>query len=289
MAAHREGVWTGHNETPCLPGPDWRRAAREGAVLSGAAALVAGAASWVGLALPAGTIVLGMGALGLMGRHRDDRRRAERERTWDLREEFGVGPVWPVELMVRQGEAPTGCDRGLMWVEGDRILYAGLRTSFALAPAQTGGPVVHGPRLAGIRHRLNLPLARETPVGPLSLSFWPLSEGLLGAQEDAANLRVALNTVAGRRDHVLEALGQWPPLAIGPDAPTPRDLLLGALARVVGWTLFALVPAVALGAHPLFALAAFVVVAGLANWAAAYENAPRWRAYRDRRRLRRAS
>ena len=53
-----------------------------------------------------------------------------------MRAEFGGGVGWLVEVTVRQGETPTGMDRGMLWFEEDRLLFAGHRTSFALAPRQ---------------------------------------------------------------------------------------------------------------------------------------------------------
>ena len=285
MTAHREGVWTDVAEGPRTATTDWRRLALEWFGVGLVAIPVAAFALPIGLALPVGGIVLGGGTLGLMARHLDDRKRAMSERAKALRDEFGVGPVWTVDLMVRQGEVPTGRDEGLLWVEDGRIVFSGLRTSFALVPGQAAGAVQHLPRLSGLRHRLNLALARETDAGPLSLSFWPLASSLQRAESDAADLRYALNTVADRRDHTLEASGQWPPMARGPGGSSRRDLLLRALAPPLGGVLLGLVgfglflPNVVAGVVTLLVLAV-----GL-NLACYGESRPRWQAYRDARRL----
>lgn len=285
MTAHREGVWTDVAEAPRPATTDWRRLALEGFGIGLVAMPVAAFALPVGLAVPVGAVVLCGGTLGLMVRHLDDRKRAMGERARALRDEFGVGPVWTVDLMVRQGEAPTGRDQGLLWVEDERIVFSGLRTSFSLAPSQAAGPVHHLPQMSGLRHRLNLTLARETDAGPLSLSFWPLASGLQRSENDAADLRFALNTVAGRRDHALETTGQWPPTARGPGAPTSRDLLLRAMATPFVGAILGLVGFGMLLPNAAAATVVFLVFAVGLNLACFGESRPRWQAYRDARRL----
>ncbi len=287
MGEHREGVWTGQDIRPCPAQPNWRRLACEGGALAGGAALPF-LVSPLGVALPVAAVILGFGALGLMGRHSDDRRRQGKAPVQELREEFGVGSVWKVDLMIRQGEAPTGCDEGLMWVEGGRIVFSGLRTSFALVPAQAAGMVRHDPELRGQRLRLNLPLAKETPAGPLSLSFWPIAEGFRRAENDASDLRFALNRVL---DHggssPPELTGQWPPLGIGPGAPAPGALLARALLSPIGWTVVAAaIGSLVLTVSPWAGCLTFAVAAIGANWAVRIENVPRWRAWHDGRRAR---
>ena len=233
-----------------------------------------------------GATVGAFATFGLIGRFEDDRRRAARAEVQLLREEFGVGPAWTVDLLVRQGEVPTGRDQGLMWVEGGRIVFSGLRTSFALVPGQTAGPVGHEPSVSGLRFRLNRPLDRETPGGRLSLSFWPLSEGARRRENDAADLRFALNTVLEDQVESPFAEGQWPPMAVGPGAPSLCELHRGALGRVLAWVLLSAVFGLAIaGLGAWIGLGAFAFMALGSNWAFMFENRPRWRAWRDRKRL----
>lgn len=167
-------------------------------------------------------------------------------------------------------------------------MYSGLRTSFALSPEQTRGNVRHGAELKGYRLRLSLDLARETVGGPLSLSFWPIADGARRAEDDAASLRYALNTLldAARFGKRTEIAGQWPPLEIGPGAPAPTELRRRALARVGGWTaLAAWLGASASFGNPGVGLTVFLVVAVGANLAIRADNRPRWKAYRDARKV----
>lgn len=281
---HREGAWTGAVEPPKTK--DWRRAGCEGAALTLGSGLVACLAAPGGFALPVGTLIFAFGGLGLLFRHGDERHHAEHDKALALREEFGTGPVWTVDLMIRQGEAPTGRDQGLMWVEGGRVMYSGLRTSFALVPTQAMGSVWHDAALPDLRLRLNLVLTRETPVGALSLSFWPLSEDARRAENDAAGLRYALNTVFDGRWTHKDLAGQWPPVTLGPGAPSPKSLRRGTLLRVAaGTTLGAWIGFCLAFANLGLGLAAFLVLGGAGGLFAWGATKPRWRAYRDARRL----
>ena len=227
MRAYREGVWAERDDAP-FRRPEWRGVAFQSGQIAGATALVAFAAAPFGLALPAASACGLLGLFGLTGSRMEELATAERARALALREEFGTGPAWPVDLLVHQGATPTGRDQGLLWIEERRIAFSGFRTSFALAPEQTAAPVRHDAGVRGVRHRLVLRLARETPVGPLALSFWPVADGVRRAEDDAADLRYALNR-ALKGD---AAGGQWPPLALGPGAPSPRALLLDAVLRL---------------------------------------------------------
>ena len=286
MGAIREGVWNERTGVVPVPPLDRRRLAFQ----AGGVALFSAVAGLValphGIALPTASVVAAFATFGLMGRREDDRRGAAREEVLALREAFGAGPVWTVDLLIRQGDAPTGRDQGLLWVEGGRIVYAGLRTSFALMPSQLAGPVHHEAAVSGIRLRLNLRLRRETPAGGLSLSFWPLSEGQRRRENDAADLRFALNTVL--EDHVETpfAEGQWPPVALGCDAPPARVLLRGAVGRVLAWVAFSAVAGLVIAGLNVWAgLGFFLLIAVGSNWAFGFENRPRWKAWRDRKRL----
>ena len=288
MVEHREGSWTGRDGEPATPSTAGLRLAFEATgLLAGAAAFAALAAPF-GFAPPVAIGALVFGTIGLAGRHADDRRRTAGESVQTLLEAFGAGPVWRVDLMVRQGEAPTGCDRGLLWVESGRIAFTGLRTSFVLAPSQARDGVRHAARLDGQRLRLNLELARETRGGLLSLSFWPLAENLRRAESDAADLRAALDrTLKGLPTDPTEASGQWPPVALGPGARTPRALFVRAALPHVAATLTAgAVAGIAFDVAPWLGSLTLAGLAGGANAIVHAGNAPRWQAWRDARRVR---
>ena len=288
---HREGAWTpgGDDESLRRLRPtDWPLVARAGLGLGLLAAVAAGVGSLFSEALPAGALALLVGGVGLASRRNDDRRLEERERALALREEFGLGPVWTVDLMVRQGAAPTGRDQGVMWIEGGRVMYSGRRTSFALAPAQAAGEVRHDSPPSALGFRLGLQLARETPVGPLSLSFWPIADGARRQSDDAADLRYAVNHLfdTARVSKGAAPTGQWPPVEIGPGAPAPRELRRAALMRQGVGTLVAawLGGCVALES-PWIGLAVFLAAGTAINLALRSTNAPHWKAYRDARKL----
>jgi len=190
--------------------------------------------------------------------------------------------------VVRQGEAPTGRDQGLLWIEGGRIVFSGFHTSFALAPDQIATLVRHDAAVPGLRLRLGLTLRRETPVGPLALSFWPVADGWKRAEDDAATLRYTLNTVIenGRRSPDPDLAGQWPPIDLGPGARSPEILRKAALGRIGAWTaVAAFVAALLVPFRWEWGLIAFGVIALGLNLTTAAENRPRWKAYRDARRL----
>lgn len=183
-----------------------------------------------------------------------------------MRDEFGVGPSWTVDLMIRQGEAPTGRDQGLMWVEGGRVLFSGKRTSFALAPEQAAGPIRHEIAVRDLRFRLNLDLKAETESGTLSLSFWPLADGIRIAETDANAMRYAFNSILTSTRWTESPLvtGQWPPLDIGPGALSPRQALRSLRSRIALWVGGAVLFCTPLMiVFPVAGAAEFVVVGGL--------------------------
>jgi hypothetical protein len=243
---HREGVWNGADDQRerlrRLEPPDRRRLALEGGGLLAGTALASMVGAGFGMGFPVGTLVLLFMGMGLAMRRHDDRMRARVERVRCLRDEFGVGPVWLVDLMVRQGETVTGQDQGLLWIEGERIAFSGFRTSFALASNQTIGRVRHDASLGGLRRRLELALKRTTDVGPLAISFWPIAEGYRRQEDDATTLRYALNRFLDTRPlSSAEEIGQWPPVALGPGALAPRIILADLCGRVGGWLVVAAV------------------------------------------------
>lgn len=210
--------------------------------------------------------------LGLAARDNDLHSRIKaHDRT--KREEFGSGAGWIVNLLVRQGDAPTGADRGMLWLEGGRLLFSGDRTSFALSSDQIAGPCRVQKPVAGLRHAIQVPLTPRTMAGPLSLSLDA------GADEDA--VRRAVDRWAQEKT----AGGQLPPTRIGPGAPSPRRLLRGALGSSA-YGMASLAAVVFVFAHvPALGLA-IALLALYLGWRLDSLVVPlRWRAFRDRSRL----
>ncbi len=189
------------------------------------------------------------------------------------REEFGSGSGWIVDLMVLQGDAPTGADRGMLWIEGGRLLFSGDRTSFALSADQVAASCRSVLAISGLRHPMRVPLQHRTPAGQLALS--------LQTGENSAEVRWAIDgwAASGSTD------GQFPPLRIGPGvAPTSR-LLLGAVLA----SAFCVAAATFVGAsflvgmgEGLFSVFLMMFLGGILRL---LPLATRWRAWRDRRRL----
>lgn len=288
LLEHRPGVWTlrdDHRRNLRRLRPiNAYRLGRETGFLLGltfAAWLLAGR---FGAGLPVALLVLLFGACGLFSRHRDAEVAEANEEVLALRDEFGAGPAWTVDLIIRQGEAPTGRDQGLMWVEGGRILFSGKRTSFAISPAQADGPVRHEPAVRGLRLRLNLDLAAQTEVGPVSLSFWPIAEGVQRREEDASSMRYAFNTVIeGTRWQPAKAVeGQWPPFDIGPEALEPTQARREVFGRIGLWTVGAILFSVPLTAtYPLLGLIEFGGICFFAYLLGRKEIRQRYQAYCD--------
>lgn len=240
---------------------------------------------------------LSLGSIPLV-LHWERRQAAARQADVELREGFGWGKGRFVSLIVRQGEAPTGEDRGMLWFEDGRLYFSGHRTSFGLVPSQVRGYTTLRDEIPRIRNAVTLVLDRDTPVGPTSLSFGLMLPPTADATRRRSELRDDLGDwksgsmlvpkrfrdPSPTRDDLDDwEDGQWPPSALGPGAASERALLVGAAA----WTF--LFPTVAAAASSFFCspvgtLLAFVVACGL--FGAATDCAPRWRALRDRRRLR---
>ena len=208
--------------------------------------------------------------------------KAERERRYEaLREEFARVPGHVVTMIVRQGDAPTGSDEGVLWIEEGRLYFAGRRTSFGLVPSQSTGECHRRTRVKGIRNGVEIPLRVRTVAGTMKLSFDPiLPEGGDAAEERRLQTELACWT-KGRA----EGEGQYPARALAPNVVSEGRLLLGALVATVPIPL-----AVALWVGSfvgrgwpltIFAVGLYVfagMVPGSNLW---------WRALRDRRRLRR--
>ena len=179
------------------------------------------------------TLIVGISviAAAFLAAHRIERRRqalfaASEEADRVLRMEFGEGQGWFVDLIVHRGAAPTGVDRGMLWVEDGRLVFAGHRTSFSLS---TDGvlDVKRQFPLKGVRHAIRIAL----PDGQ-AVSFAPFAKGTTNDLDETLYLwSTGVETFGG----------QLPPLGIGPGAPPPGRLMaraLGATAfyALLGWT-----------------------------------------------------
>jgi len=285
---HRPGVWAAHedrrHELHRLEPVDVRRLVLEGSGLLLLTVVVAAIAAPFGYAWLAFCISFVFGAGGLIARHRDDEWREFSEEILAMSDEFGVGPSWTVDVMIRQGEAPTGRDQGLMWVEGGRVLFSGRCTSFAISPDQAASPIRHEYAVRGLRLRLNLELKAETEAGKVTLSFWPLADGFRRAEEDAASMRYAFNSILvgpGRPS----TIGQWPPLEVGPGALTPSQALRSLRTRTFLWAVGVVIFSIpTLIAFPALGVGEFVLLIGLAFALNKNDFAMRNRAYQAARR-----
>ena len=81
-------------------------------------------------------------------------------------EEFGSHEGWLVDLIVLQGDAPTGRDRGILWIEGSRLNFAGDRCSFSLLPGDIAGACRSERSIRGLRLGTRIALRHETASGP---------------------------------------------------------------------------------------------------------------------------
>lgn len=143
-----------------------------------------------------------------------------------------------VSLIVRQGDAPTGQDRGMLWFEDGRLFFSGRRTSFGLVPSQAQGWVrMEGP-VPGVRNEVNLVLTRESLAGPMVLSFGPpISQGARPGFA-AHGLKTDIDRWQDGKYGRAEGPGQWPPATVGPCVVTERRLLARVLARALLLPLF---------------------------------------------------
>lgn len=142
-----------------------------------------------------------------------------------LRDEFGAGEGWLVDLKILQGGAPTGEDRGMLWFEDGKMVFSGHRTSFALSSDQAEGRCRFQTKIPGLRHTWSLKLHLRTDAGQVSLSLEPPMN-----QHDV--LAGAINHWAGSAP---VTSGQFPPTSLGPGAPSRNQLFLKATASSVFW------------------------------------------------------
>lgn len=203
-----------------------------------------------------------------------------------LPDEFGGGERggWRISLLVHQGDAPMGSDEGILWIEDDRLYFAGRRTSFGLTADQADGLLEFDPATPGVRNDLELRLRHQTTVGPLGISFSRIDPA--GRIDSSANREILekVNRWIGRGT---ATGGQLPPLDLGPDAPTTPFLSLRAAASLAFWiTLLASFPALILSSHPFWAVG--IALLGLLTgslWTPVWSPQLRLRAWLDRRRL----
>ena len=236
---------------------------------------------FAGLAFVA--LAFALGALVLFLHRRDNARlEAVREPDRVRRTEFGSNDGWLVDLLVLQGDAPTGRDRGILWIEGDRLHFAGDRTSFSLAPADIAGPCRKESPIRGLRLGSKLPLRHETAGGRIALSI-----EVQNALTDRLNgLDHAVDTFARRKT---VGSGQLPPTTLGPGASSKLALFVWA-SSLTGIVLFSAGFCILAAFAAPNALNALIVLSLVfcGIWSTgAWTISARWRAWRDRRRLER--
>lgn len=229
--------------------PSWRSATVEAACLA--------ASSWL-------TFWLARRDADLLSRtdEADDARRGE----------LGRNVGWLVDVLILQGDAPTGADRGMLWIDDGRLCFSGDRTSFALSPDQVAGRCRTTTPIVGLRHEVRLPLCHPTLTLSIGLERTSIAE---------FRRQIHLWTTSASPSE-----GQLPPTSLGPGAASPGRLLLGAVFSTVYWVAvlsMVFVSSQIEGSYDLlpFILAFAVLGAFLRCW----YPVTRWRAWRDRRRL----
>lgn len=214
-----------------------------------------------------GLFALSIGLFRKVRRHEDALQRATQEPDLVQRQEFGGVDGWLVDLIVLQGSAPTGVDRGMMWFEGDRLFFSGRRTSFGLSPDQVIGRDRWTLSIPGLRNKLYVPLAQCSKAGRLALSIGT-------GDSEVFDLRAAIHRWSSLEPR---GGGQLPPMQVGPGVPSRRRLLVGAIASSAYWiaVVWLLIGSSSLAAAALlagFAYAFALVLNGLLPF-------ERWRAW----------
>ena len=183
-----------------------------------------------------------------------------------------------VSVGIWQGDALTGEDEGLLWFEDGRLYFSGRRTSFGLVPAQVRGR----PRMrrGWTEDQVELSLRRDTVAGPMRLAFRLRPYALNADFDHRAALRTDLDVWT---QEPVSGEGQFPPATLGPGLPTERRLLAEAAsltfppAILLAWVFNLLLH----GAWQVGLILGLFVFAGMVP-----AGNLRWRALRDRRRLR---
>lgn len=189
-----------------------------------------------------------------------------------LREEFGAGQGWLVSLKILQGAAPSGEDRGMLWIEDGRLVFAGHRTSFTLSQDQVTGRCAFKPKVPGLRNTWSLPLNLHTPAGPVSLS--------LEVAESGHAMPSAINHWLDQKP---TEIGQLPPTTLGPGHADIDRLLLNAVVSTVYWLFVVFLMTKAPTINAAIAIALMGGVAGL-MLRAGY-TLTRWQAWIDFRKV----
>lgn len=281
----RESQWIVVDEPPRrrgLPSQTSLRERRPEAVLTlGAAGLI-----WLGLHTMDSGIAFfgnffGLGGLLLALAFRLARIEDTRLRDYDAARQMFEGDHGQlVSIIVRQGDAPTGTDVGMLWFEDAHLYFSGRHTSFGLVPGQARGGGRLRDRVRGIRHPVEIALRRDTALGGMTLSIDPLVPTKASAAAAQADLKAALD--AWSRDRSDEP-GQLPPAAPGPGIVSDRRLLQEAsVTTLIGAGIVGLV---GLYAAPHYAAVGFLLGLWIFVGVVPSSNL-RWRALRDRRRLR---
>jgi hypothetical protein len=209
-----------------------------------------------------------------------------RRRKLAIRDEYGEIDGWQVDMTVFQGAAPTGHDRGMVWIEDGRLYFVGERTSFGLSPSQvsiTGArSLSHEPALADIQ----LPLDRTTAGGNLSvgLQVVPTDSGEFSAHNRQDQCRLAIKSWVKSGD---SGEGQLPPLTIGPSMPGTLRLFWMAVTATAFWSgLTVIVLLIGLTASWWTVFPVLFTIGLIATlWWDVWSPRIRWLAWRDRRRF----
>lgn len=199
-------------------------------------------------------------------------------------DELGLRSGWLVKLIVRQGDTPTGEDRGMLWIEDDRLYFSGARTSFGLTGDQVYGHCELGVPLPGLRHEVELLLRARGPAGRLAVSFSPVLQVRWQNSQTSHDVCNAVDLWAKNSETVG---GQLPPLDLGPSAPSRRRLFLNAALPLAYWTALATVAGIlALTRHLVLSLVVLLVGLVIATFSSVvWVVKPRVQAYLGRRRL----
>ncbi|RYG23501.1 hypothetical protein EON82_13825 [bacterium] len=208
---------------------------------------------------------------------------ASQERQQALLEGFERETGWIVNLMVHHGSAPVGSDRGVLWIEDDRLYFCGQRTSFGLTADQASDFCRNDAAIPGLRNSLELRLRHQTAVGPMSISFSSVDAGGSVARNQDLPLLGAVNLWIGRG---AETDGQLPPLTPGPDAESSSRLLRRSVGAFAYWAAIPIGLAFGWNASPLMAVTLAIAGIGIGTvWTPVWSPFLRLRAWKDRQRL----
>jgi hypothetical protein len=198
-------------------------------------------------------------------------------------EEIGGDTGWFVDLLVHHGDAPVGSDRGVLWIEDERLYFSGHRTSFGLTAEQAADFCQYDVCIPGLKNCLELRLRHQTSAGPLGISFSPIDRSGRMLQDLHLPIQGSVNRWIGRGN---ATDGQLPPLTVGPDAEPSACLLFHAVGSVAFWIGVPTSLILTWNLNPIGS-----VVLGMAGlilgsvWTAVWSPQLRMRAWKDRRKL----